>query len=341
MTSAAITRKLNVFCAWYKITRGVRVLQFILFGALLAMAGLIVVDKLLWINLDQNLALSVIASVSLIVLLGFILLSRRHETEVGYLVDRAAGLKNLIGSSLDTDGDDSEVAQRVRERAYASLTSQQPRALIPLSLNWAGRYLYIPAALLVAAVMLPEIDLLKRSLVADTQEEEEVITNKTAIKLQAAMKSVEETQTTPSQSIDGKNIEKDFKLLPDKLVNASKNKALSEIGEFENKYARDFEKQRSFEKLAKALKEPTDMTGIPLDAQKDLKRLAQGMQEGNFKDAAEAMRDLAKRLADKKTPPNEKQALARELEKLMEQMQGPKEKQGDGQNGNQNANPAD
>jgi hypothetical protein len=127
------------------------------------------------------------------------------------------------------------------------------------------------------------------------------------------------------------------------MMGANNDTALSKLGEFENKYARKFEQKRAFDKLARALEEPTDMTGIPLEMQKDLNKLAQGLQEGNFKDAAEAMRDLAKRLMDENTPATEKQALARELQKLVKQMQGndaQKQEGEDGQDGNP-AQPAD
>ena len=223
------------------------------------------------------------------------------------------------------EGADDDVSRVIHDRAEQALKEAQPAKVMPLELTWGGRYLYIPLAVLVLSMFIPELDLLQRQAVAKAAEEEKELTKEAAVKLTAKMTALKESRTS-TESIEGKKITDDFNLLAESLQGASKKEALTKLGEFENKYKKEFTEQREFADLAKAIDIKPDMSGLSEESQEAIKELVDALKDGNMQDAADALRDLAQQMADQSTSQQEKEALAREMQKAMNQL---KSEQGD------------
>jgi hypothetical protein len=319
--STVLTRQLDAFCAWYKITRCVLLFQIVLFVSCLATAVFVLLDKFFYFGIDYGLTAMWTAVPGLLVFMGYILFGPRNRERVSYLVDREAGLKNLISSGIEVEHADDHVSSIIRDRAQQTLTEQSPRKVMPLSLNWGGRYIYIPAALLIAAFMSPHFDFLDRKLMADTLEQEQAQTENTALKLKASITALEESRSSEAASIEGKKIMDDFDMLTEKMIGTSKKEALMTLGEFENKYREAFTNQRDFENMAKALDTTPDMKGLADKSKKAIEDLMKSMKEGDMGKMAAGMRDIAKQLQSEDLNQEEKQALAREMAKMAEKMQ--------------------
>ena len=325
--SSALTQQLDKFCAWYKVTRCVLLFQVVLFVSCLVIALFVLLDKFFYFDLDYALMAMWTVVPGLLVFLGYILFGPRSRKHVSYLVDKNAGLKNLVASGVEVEQNNDVVASIVRERATSTLTQQAPQKVMPLSLNWGGRYLYIPVALLLAAFMSPHFDFLDRKLLADTREEEQETTEQTALKMKASITALEESRSTDTASIEGKKIVDDFELMTEKMIGTSKKEALMTLGEFENKYREAFNEQRDFENMAKALDATPDMKGLAEKSRKAVEDLMNSMKQGDLEKMADAMRDIAKQLQDNDLSTEEKQALAREMAKLADQMKADGSKQ--------------
>jgi RNA polymerase-interacting CarD/CdnL/TRCF family regulator len=249
-------------------------------------------------------------------------LVRRGESGlVGYLIDKNAGFKNLVSSALTVSSEAGEVSSTVVSRACTALHGQHPHKLLPLKLIWAGRYLYIPVLVVLGALFIPQVDLLNRKLVQDRKAAEAVSVQKGALKLAGAMSALE-SKLSSTNSIDNAAITKNLDMLVQDLKGVSKNEALLKLGEFENTYKKEFSAQRNFEQAAKGLQATPDMNGLAPESRKQLKKLLDDFKTGDFKSAAESLRELAKQMQSKSLSADEKKDLARELAKLCDSMKG-------------------
>ncbi len=320
--SASLRRQINAYCAWHRLTRTCMLFQHVLFAGIAVLALYVVCDKLLFIGIDRAVMTLAVASLGALVLLAYHVFVPRDVHQTGYVIDRTAGLKNLVASGLSVAGEGDEVSAVVVTRAAEALTKQRPRKLLPFSLIWPGRHLYIPAVVLIAAFFIPQTDLLGRKKEKDKAREEAASVQKGALKLAAKLTSIEK-KSESFQSIEEKKITKDFNVLATNLMGTARKDALIKLGEFENKYNKEFSEQRNFEQAAKMLPAAPDMKGLSAESRKDLQDLAKDLKDGNFNDAAKALRELAKHLQSKDLPLEERKALARELSKLAERLQTP------------------
>jgi hypothetical protein len=162
MPAKPLQQKIEKYCAWYKLARGLTLIQIVAFAACCAVTLFVLSDKIFYFGVGYLSVIAAITSLCLIVFLAFLLLCPRKAAQVSYLVDKAAGLKNLVSSGIAVADETDEVSALVVGRATAALSKQSPSKLIPFKWHWTGRFIYIPFILLLASILLPHIDVVGR-----------------------------------------------------------------------------------------------------------------------------------------------------------------------------------
>lgn len=321
MQKNALLGKVDMFCAWYKLTRCWAFLQVALFVSVGILAVLLLANKVFCFAGMLSLSLGLLCAAAagvLTVLVGFIFLPR-DRIRTCYMIDSATGLRNLIGSGVCAAQEAGEVPGVVADRALAALSARSPYGTLPLKFNLAGRYFLIPAALLVVAALVPQMDVLGVKQRRDLAEADLKATEKGALKLAASVTSVQSV-AAKIEGVESKQITKDFAALAEELKGMDRQEALVKLGEFENKYRSDFKDQRQFEQSAKALSSEPKLEGLSDRSRTQLQDLLKSLNKGDFDKAGEALKDLAQKLGGKQTSPGEKKALARELGKIAKEL---------------------
>lgn len=313
--------RIRRYCAWYRITQGWLALQWVIFSVTCMLAIAIVCDRLFFFGWGLFFPFVILSSLGLLALLVVFFLCGGTVGQVGYLIDRNAGFKNLVSSALTVTSEQGEVPAMVVSRACGALQGQEPYKLLPFKLVWAGRFLYIPVLMLFGALFIPQVDLLNRKLAQEKNRAETLSVQKGALKLAGAMSSLESTLTS-TNSIENTAIAKNLDMLVRDLKGVTKNEALLKMGEFENTYKKEFSAQRNFEQAAKELQAKPDMSGLAPESGKSLQKLLDDLKKGEFKSAAESLREMAKQMQSTSLTDDEKKDLARELAKLCDSMKG-------------------
>jgi len=309
------------FGAWYRLTRTWRLLQAVLFAWCVAVALLIGLDKVVYLPLEQAQFAQALGAAAVLLVLGHFLLQRRQLLRMGYEVDRAAGLRNLVATAVELQGQTDTVSGLVRGRATSALARLSPLEVFRFRLTWPGRYLALAMVALVAVWFAPEVDLGGRraAAIAKTQERQDV--QRGALRLKEELSQIERLDKLP-EGVASKQITKDLRNLGEKLEQLDKQQALQAIGEFEHRYQEEFAAARQFDQSAKYLPEKVDPRELNDAAAEQLQNLLDSMRQGDQQKAAEALRHLAKQLGDKSQTPAQQEALRRELQKLMAQSPG-------------------
>lgn len=310
------------FQAWHRFCRLIHSTQIIIFCALCAAAGFVLLDKLIFLSfIDTTTVISALSCAVLLALLTAYILHGSPAREVCYIVDRKAGLKNLVSTAFEMKGQTNEVSATVTRRAREALNSLKSTGIVSPGLNRAGRYSPVPAIILCAAIFLPQQDLLGQKKQHDAGIAEKAAVKESALRLAAKLTSIE-SKLENLDGVEAKKIMKDFDALSTNLMGAAKQDALIKLGEFEAKYKKEFSDQRNFEQSAKALSQQPSMDGLPPEARKDLKNLFDDLKNGKLGEAAKDLKNLAKEMEGDKLTRKEKQALARELGKIAENLKG-------------------
>ena len=322
MKRGKLDRAIAKFVLWHKLVRSWNMLQFTVFVGLTVLALYILVDRLVYLHMDYGMIGLAIGMVgSLVILVGFLAMTSR-ETVVSYLVDRNAGLKNLISSGLEAQDSAEPVCQAVVARAESEIQKQNMKKSLPMKLRWPGKCSVLPLIFAGGFMFIPYQDLLQRKQTHD----EEV---KQAKRLTNSAKLIEKTNTKLIErsknlkSIDGKNLADDLKQLEKDLKTAESTKeALAKLNSLESRYNKERKELRDFEKATRNLTARMNAKDLNKMSSDELKRLARNLRKGDLANSAENMRKLAQQMLSKDLSDEEKQALARELSKLMDQYKG-------------------
>lgn len=320
MNQKPLLRGLERYRRWFRLARTWQALQVGLFVFLTITAVFLLGDKTLYLGVPTEWVAVAGASLLALLLLYFILIPAKPEL-VGYLIDRNAGFKNLISSGLSVANQSDEVSAAVASRAERALQTQAPRRLIPFRLHWTGKFACLPGLALAVALFLPQFDLAGRKQRKERIAAERAEVEKSALKLAAQIKVVD-AKADVRDAMENRQRTEDFRALATDLQGVSKKEALLKLGQFEDKYRKDIAKSSDLEQALKALKFTPDPKGLTPDTRDQLKKLMNNLQEGKLGDAAETMRTLAQQLQNQKLTQEERKALARELAKLAEKMQG-------------------
>lgn len=304
---------------WFRIVRAVTLLQWLIFCGLVVVALWILADRLLYLGGHYALVVQSLASAVLLVLLGALLLIRIRPARIGYAVDHAAGLKNLVSSGLQAADLEDEVSRRVTERAADVLARQKPREVLPLRWAWPGRYTPVPCLVVVGALFLPQQDLLERKLRRDVAAAEQAQIEESALALRATLEAVHKN-ISQQDGIEVTAMTRDLEALTDALKTLDKKQALQKLGEFESTHSEALDEQRDFAKTAKSLNAATDPAGLSEQSRSQLEDLKDNLKNGDFAAAADALNKLAERLQDKALSTEERQAIAREMAKVASQL---------------------
>ena len=191
MAARPLRQGIERYCAWYKLVRSWTLLQAVFFAACAAVALYILCDKVFYFGIGYLPVILTVAIISLFVLLVYHLTARRKASLVSYLVDKSAGLKNLVSSGISVAEEPDEVSTVVVNRATAALQSAAPARLLPFRLHWTGLYIYIPVLLLLVAFFIPHLDLAGRKQKNDQAVAEQAVVKKGALKLAAKLTSIQ------------------------------------------------------------------------------------------------------------------------------------------------------
>ena len=324
----SIPGNLQVYRLWFKAVRTLDLIQLLmLIGAAMAAVGLLA-DRLLCLDLDWQRIARGLAWVMGALVLGWFVLLPVSLRRAARMVDKAAGLKNLISSGLDVLCQKDEASDVVRRRADEALARQSPLRALPPRLTLSGRFLPIALACLAGVWFVPPMDLLGRRDRVEQARRDQAGVQDAFLKLTARLSSIDE-KTILSQDIQSNAPLREFTALATNLMGLSKQEALLKLGEFESKYKEEFAGQREFEQAGKALKLELNIGDLPPDVRRPLEDFVKGLNQGDMKKAAQALRDMSSQMKSGKLSPEDKKALARELSKTIEKMREKGAKLGD------------
>ncbi len=325
MKQRKLDRAIRKFVLWHKLVRAWHVLQTACFAGLTVFAAYVLADRLIYLQLEYvTIGLS-IASVALaVVLISFLAMANRRSV-VSYLVDRNAGLKNLISSGLEAQGRADPISVAVVNRAEAAVTQQHAADALPFGWRWTGKFSFIPLICICGFMFIPNQDLLNREHRHREQQQAAGRRRNSVKLLEQKIAKIEKSSKTV-KSINGKDIADDLKKLENELKSAASTKeALAKLNKLENRYREELEKKRDFENSTRNLAARLNAKDLNKESADQLRKLASHLRQGNLNDAAENMRNLARQLLSDDLTEEEKQALARELAKVMDQFQGDKD----------------
>ena len=211
----------------------------------------------------------------------------------------------------------------LRERAGLAISQQTPRQAFPLNWHWTGKWVAAPALAFSGFLYIPHMDLLEQKVQHEELVQETRQVREGTLKLKEQLASLEQDLTKPDASIEGQQILDDLQALAEKLdtqANLDKKQALMELGELEEKYREQFERQQQFSDMTQSLSEQLDDANLNEQSREDLKDLVRDLKNQDFKGAAEKMRDLANQLRSDDLNSSEKQALAKQMKNLLKEM---------------------
>ncbi|MCJ8328389.1 MAG: hypothetical protein HRT89_01300, partial [Lentisphaeria bacterium] len=320
--NSKLNKSVGKFCAWHRFLRAWRVCQVVLLTGLCLYAVFFLVDKLIYVNFDHYKSSLLLGTVALIAVLLTYLFMPSREMDVCYLIDKNAGHKNLIFSSLEIQEEENEISRLLVDRANTVIDERKAADIMPFKFSNFGKFSFLPALAILAIYFMPEQDLLKREEVEKNIAQEEIkkensvkLIHEQIVKIQKRDKDI--------QSIGGKNIMNDLMKLEEDLNKASSRKdAISRLNDIEKKYEKEFQKKNDFEKATRNLTAQMNASGLHKDTSKALKNLQKNMQKGNMAKAAKEMRKLAGQMEGQELTQEEKDALARELQRMMRDLQG-------------------
>lgn len=306
-------------------------IQIMMLVVVAAAAMALLADRLLCLDLDWPLIVRGLAWALGALIIGWLMLWPVSLQYAARMVDRAAGLKNLVSSGLDVMCQKDEASEVVRSRASEALARQSPLRAMPLRLTRSGRLLPIALTCLAGVVwFVPAMDLLGRRERVEQARQDKAGVQDAFLKLTARLSSMDD-KAILSQDIQSNAPLREFTALATNLMGLSKQEALLKLGEFESKYKEDFAGQREFEQAGKSLNLNLDLNlgDMPQDIRRPLEDLVKGLNQGDMKKAAQALRDMSGQLKSGKLSPDDRKALAHELSKTIEKMQDKGARPGD------------
>ena len=183
--------QLGRFALWFRLVRATVLLQWLFFAALCFVSLWVFADRMLYLGGYYGIVAQGLVCACLLTLLVTWLVYRVQPARVSYDVDQAIGSKNLVASALQATDNNDEVSRRVVTRATSTLAQRKPSDVMPMKLTWPGRYAAVPCIALVAALFIPQQDLLERKLRRDLAESEKVRVEESTITLKATLASVQ------------------------------------------------------------------------------------------------------------------------------------------------------
>ncbi|MFT5242067.1 MAG: hypothetical protein ACI9X0_003056 [Kiritimatiellia bacterium] len=319
ISQSGMRDQLARFALWFRLVRATVLLQWLLFAALGLASLWVFADRMLYLGGYYGLVVNGLVCVCLLVLLVAWLVYRVQPARVSYDVDQAIGSKNLVSSALQAADDSDEVSRRVVTQATSILVKRKPSDVMPMTLTWPGRYAAVPCIALIAALFIPQQDLLERKLRRDIAEHEKVRVEESAITLKATLESVQK-HVSSVEGPEGDVMLQDFASMTDALSGLDKKLALQTLGEFENKHGEHFAEQRDFTKAIQNMAAATDPAGLSEESHAQLDQLQQQLKSGDLAGAADALDALADKLQDAGLSGEERKAIAREMAKLTQNM---------------------
>lgn len=283
---------------------------------------------LIWVLLDRLLFLPLghrqLAVILLIALVGGVLSILRHirasRALLCYRVDQATGGYNLLGAAFSLNAADDEVAEQIQQRALNHLCQHPVSAAFPFQIRWTTGAAVAFSFLAIAALFLPERDLLgrHRAMLKAQKARESLQTG-----LEELAKQLEkplEKKTLNALKELGPPIESDLIKLLRELKKTQAQDALRKIAAFEEKYAKTLADADAFRRAVAGIRLP-DSKKIPKNTRESFQRLAKQLSDPvKLADAAKNLKKLAQRLQNPKISEANRQKIDQALRQLTQQI---------------------
>jgi hypothetical protein len=249
------------------------------------------------------------------------------------IADERAGLKERLSTAveLSSGASRSEVAEAQIEDAARHAAELRPAQVLPWRVPLQVRYLAAAVALLLAAIILPDLPLfhsVQERLDRETMQAEGAKIEQVAKKMETELKRKGEEDNAEILRRIAQNMKQLGK--DQKLGRISKKQALLEMNELQ-KQLKDAENKisggegkKSWEKVASDLQEAAQKQERQGggEAAKELRRMAENVRKRDMDAAKQQLEDIARKLQSGKMSPKEAQETADMLQEMAQSMSG-------------------
>lgn len=250
--------------------------------------------------------------------IGLTWMKRASSIDAALEVDKRFGLKERISSalSLDSQSASSQAGAALIEDANQRAQKIDVRDAFPFKPNWKALLPLFPALIVAALFFLPNAlnetraDSVKT--VADKKEKIQVLMEESKKKLKERVKKMEESGLKDAK-LDFDSLGKKIDELDSKNTNVKKE-ALVKLNEIKKQLD---DQKKQFGDAAEMKKKFNQLKRIE---QGPAQQLNEALNEGNFEEAKNALKDLADKLKKGKLNNVEKKQLADNLQKMAKQV---------------------
>jgi hypothetical protein len=280
----------------------------------------LVIDRLLGLMLPWWFMLPSVVGASVLIALGWAVITRRRTMQVAVTLDEAAGLRESLSTALSIEKSSDAWSAAVVETARQRAAGLKVRAVLPVTRpRFASAPLFLVVALAGLWFTLPNWDLLGR-LEADQKrqsEQQKLAAVKAEVqakdkkleqllaKAQASVKNEEgEKETPPAEKPEPQSAEEIQRAAVKKLTAVTEKLDQMKQGE----------KAQQFQAMKDAMRQLRQPGDGPLN------EFARQMARGNFEGARQQLDELSKQLADGAMSDEQKQQAREQMKNLASQL---------------------
>lgn len=237
---------------------------------------------------------------SLVVSCVWMLLTGEAELQAAVALDKAAGLRERVSSSLQVRSMDDPFARAVQADADRVLAGLSARRLMPL--QWSGSLSFGGVILLIGALLLllPEFDLIKKKEAeASTQHMAQAASRMREVVAQpvSALSQLAEKNADEELNKQIKELEDALKPEMDKDPDVLRREAVKKLDKLQDtlKSKANEDRFKALDETRKRLKQMSS----PEDPKGEAAKLLESLSSGDFEQARKETRELQERLAQR------------------------------------------
>lgn len=307
-----LLRRASLRLALLRVARALVALLSVAVGLLvLARLG----ERFFALPVDWTLAWSIAGGGVVLGAIVWVVVGRPGRLEVAREIDERAGLRESIGTALCVDGLDDGWSRATVEHARGMSRRVVVRQVFPLTLHRSWPVPLVGAVLFVLLGLVPQTDvlgLLKRAEATET-------TREAVESAREEVEAVEEEVREALEAVDDPALlaaledEPEPGATPEEIRRHTMKKLTTLQDRLDELQGTD--EMRGMEKLRDRLKDLRQPEGLG-----DLDSMVKALQAGDFQAASKAMEALARKMAQADLTPEQRAALAKQLEALAGQL---------------------
>lgn len=281
-----------------------------LFYAVCAAAVLVLTERLLYVSFDIWTATALLAAVTIPIGIFYAFLLRKAHYKAAVGADENVGLEARLSSALllKDQKQDPLVGLLI---ADATSTAKKIKAsqAFPLQFSRETRFVFVPILALIGFSFIPELDLLGKKAEIQAVQAEQQEVKKTAERLAPAVKKLQEqaekNKLEETQDLAQKMEELKLRLERGKI---DRKEGLAKLSTLQDQVEQMKKRYEAETKGQRGIRQTSEM--------KFAKKLADSLRKGDFKQAAEEMKDLQDKVRNGELSERDMEALKRELEQI-------------------------